>query len=51
MIQNIAIKNIIFFLWDKNISQKILRENFKSKNYFLDDWQEVYFISRDKDFL
>tara|TARA_B100002051_G_C16687763_1_gene613588 strand:- start:533 stop:1519 length:987 start_codon:yes stop_codon:yes gene_type:complete len=33
----------------KNISQKILRENFKSKNYFLDDWQEVYFISRDKD--
>ena len=33
----------------KNISQKILRENFPFENYFLEDWQDVYFISRDKD--
>ncbi len=32
----------------KNISQKILRENFPSKNYFLEEWQDVYFVSRDK---
>ena len=33
----------------ENLSQKTLRENFSSKNYFLDDWQDVYFLSRDKD--
>ncbi len=32
----------------KNISQKILRENFPSESYFLEDWQDVYFVSRDK---
>ena len=32
----------------KNISQKILRENFSSKDFFLEDWQDVYFVSRDK---
>ena len=33
----------------KNISQQILRKNFPYKEYFLNDWQDVYFISRDKD--
>tara|TARA_B100001029_G_scaffold177017_1_gene180895 strand:- start:115 stop:1101 length:987 start_codon:yes stop_codon:yes gene_type:complete len=33
----------------KNISQKKLRENFPFKDYFLNDWQDVYFTSRDKD--
>ena len=33
----------------KNISQKTLRENFPFKDYFLNDWQDVYFVSRDKD--
>ena len=33
----------------KNLSQRVLRENFPSKNYFLKDWQDVYFVSRDKD--
>ena len=33
----------------KNISQKKLRENFPFKDYFLNDWQDVYFVSRDKD--
>ena len=33
----------------ENLSQKTLRENFSSKNYFLDDWQDVYFLSRDED--
>ena len=33
----------------KNLSQKVLRENFPSEDYFLKDWQDVYFISRDKD--
>ncbi len=28
-------------------SQKILRENFKSHEHFLEDWQDVYFVSRD----
>ena len=32
----------------KNISQKNLRENFQSEDYFLKDWQDVYFVSRDK---
>ena len=31
-----------------NLSQKILRENFLSKDYFLENWQDVYFLSRDK---
>ena len=31
-----------------DISQKILRENFQYKNYYLDEWQDVYFLSRDK---
>ena len=33
----------------KNISQNILRKNFPFKDYFLQDWQDVNFISRDKD--
>ena len=33
----------------KNVSQSILRENFPYQNYLLDDWQDVYFLSRDKD--
>ena len=33
----------------KNIAQKTLRENFPFKDYFLNDWQDVYFVSRDKD--
>ena len=33
----------------KNISQQILRKNFPYKDYFLDDWQDIYFKSRDKD--
>ena len=33
----------------KNISQKTLREKFPFKDYFLNDWQDVYFVSRDKD--
>ena len=33
----------------KNLSQRVLRENFPSEDYFLKDWQDVYFISRDKD--
>ena len=32
-----------------DISQKKLRENFQYKNYYLDEWQDVYFLSRDKD--
>jgi len=32
-----------------NVSQKNLRENFQFENYYLDEWQDVYFISRDKD--
>ena len=32
----------------KNISQKTIRKNFPYENYFLDDWQDVYFESRDK---
>jgi len=31
----------------QNISQRIIRENFQSEKYFLDDWQEVYFLSRE----
>ena len=27
-----------------DISQKILRENFQYKNYYLDEWQDVYFF-------
>ena len=33
----------------KNISQNILRKNFPYKDYFLQDWQDVNFVSRDKD--
>ncbi len=32
-----------------DISQRKLRENFKYRNYYLDKWQDVYFLSRDKD--
>ncbi len=32
-----------------DISQRKLRENFKFRNYYLDKWQDVYFLSRDKD--
>jgi len=31
----------------KNISRQELRKNFPSQNYHLNDWQEVYFPSRD----
>ncbi len=33
----------------KNISQRIIRENFLPNDYFLDYWQDVYFLSRDSD--
>tara|TARA_B100000575_G_scaffold259221_1_gene231314 strand:+ start:5656 stop:6642 length:987 start_codon:yes stop_codon:yes gene_type:complete len=29
-------------------SQRELRENFKYENYYLDEWQDVYFSSRDQ---
>ena len=32
-----------------DIDQRKLRENFQYKNYYLDEWQDVYFLSRDKD--
>ena len=32
-----------------DISQKNLRKNFQYQNYYLDEWQDVYFLSRDKD--
>ncbi len=32
----------------KDISQRKLRENFNYKKYFLEDWQDVFFLSRDK---
>ena len=32
-----------------DISQRRLRENFPFKKYYLDEWQDVYFVSRDKD--
>ncbi len=32
-----------------DISQKKLRENFQYKDYYLDEWQNVYFLSRDED--
>ncbi len=33
----------------KNINQRILRKNFPYQDYFLEEWQDVYFLSRDKD--
>ena len=33
----------------KNMSQRILREKFSYQDYFLEDWQDVYFTSRDKE--
>ncbi len=30
-------------------SQRMLRINFQYKDYYLDDWQDIYFLSRDKD--
>ena len=33
----------------KDISQKKIRESFPYEDYFLEDWQDVYFLSRDKD--
>ena len=32
-----------------DISQKNLRENFQYESYYLDEWQDVYFLSRDND--
>ena len=32
-----------------NVSRSRLRKNFPSKNYHIDNWQSVYFPSRDKD--
>ena len=32
-----------------NVSRSHLRKNFPSKNYHIDNWQSVYFPSRDKD--
>tara|TARA_Y100000768_G_C23939897_1_gene664566 strand:- start:53 stop:1039 length:987 start_codon:yes stop_codon:yes gene_type:complete len=32
----------------KDISQRKLRENFQYQNYYLNDWQNVYFLSRDE---
>ena len=32
-----------------DISQKKLRENFPYEGYFLENWQDVYFVSRDRD--
>ena len=31
-----------------NLSQKILRENFPYQDYFLENWQDVYFTSRSE---
>ena len=33
----------------QDVSQKKLREEFPYQNYFLENWQDVYFLSRDKD--
>ena len=33
----------------KDLSQKKLRENFPYEDYFIQEWQEVYFTSREKD--
>ncbi len=32
-----------------DLSQRKLRENFKYENYYLDKWQDVYFLSRNKE--
>jgi len=32
-----------------NVSRSHLRKNFPFKNYYIDNWQSVYFPSRDKD--
>ncbi|MFL2509848.1 MAG: hypothetical protein ACJ0RE_01580 [Alphaproteobacteria bacterium] len=32
-----------------NVNRSILRKNFPFKNYHINDWQEVYFSSREKD--
>ena len=32
-----------------NVSRSELRKNFQSEKYYIDDWQEVYFPSRDID--
>ena len=33
----------------KDLSQKKLRDNFPYEDYFIQEWQEVYFTSREKD--
>ena len=33
----------------QNISQRVIRENFPSQDYFLKEWQDVYFVSREND--
>ena len=32
-----------------DISQRRLRENFQYENYYLEEWQDVFFLSRDSD--
>ncbi len=32
-----------------SISQRQLRQEFQSENYYLENWQDVFFVSRDKD--
>ena len=33
----------------QNMSQRVIRENFPSEDYFLEKWQDVYFVSREND--
>ena len=33
----------------QNISQRVIRENFPSQDFFLEEWQDVYFVSREND--
>ena len=33
----------------QNMSQRVIRENFPSEDYFLEEWQDVYFVSRESD--
>ena len=33
----------------QNMSQRVIRENFPSEDYFLEEWQDVYFVSREND--
>ena len=33
----------------QNMSQRVIRENFPFEDYFLEEWQDVYFVSREND--